>query len=239
MSSLKLGLGLAGAGIRRKKVWAACASCCSWEENKLVGRFAPVLRAWNLIFLNDLEMKDPGRIRQHWNGAGWGMGKLQLMLVWRHNCLSCYHVAAALQSSQNRQVFFTLEHVPCGASASILTCGKGRELLGLGHGPVPMWWSVRNDIYLFLFLPLVGVGVPAAAYLWYSVFSLYWCCRCMEEDSKVFPLPKKNRNQLNVSLSVCCARERGCKSLFFEGGVAQKEASWKLNLGGGWLANRL
>lgn len=41
------------------------------------------------------------------------MGKLQLMLVWRHNCLSCYHVAAALQSSQNRRVFFALEHVSC------------------------------------------------------------------------------------------------------------------------------
>lgn len=56
---------------------------------------------------------------------------------------------------------------------------------------------------------------------------------------RCFPYPQKNQNQLSVSKSGCCAREWGCKRLFLEGGGAQKEASSKLNLGGGWLANRL
>lgn len=47
--------------------------------------------------------------------------------------------------------------------------------------------------------------------------------------------PKK----LNLSKSECGSGEGGGKRLFFEREGAQKEASLKLNLGGGWLANRL
>lgn len=52
-------------------------------------------------------------------------------------------------------------------------------------------------------------------------------------------IPLAPKNLLNVSKSGCCAREGGCKRLFFERESAQKEVSLKLNLGGGWLASRL
>lgn len=54
-----------------------------------------------------------------------------------------------------------------------------------------------------------------------------------------FPAPPLPPPKISVSKSGFCAAEGGSKKLFFEEEGAQKEASLKLNLGGGCLANRL